>query len=157
MDRGQTIQAIEDNLSAIAKNGTLACRKDPGRTPCWSLRFRDVSSAGAARRHRRIHLGEDDALIELVRKVVECRARIRAERHSTDAARSEEARRLRAMEHEVIAEAKGSRRYRQGVRKAFGEYCAVASKPDLDDARAYIGGLALARRSPGRPLKSRLW
>ena len=157
MDRGQTIQAIEDNLSAIAKNGSLVCRKDPGRTPSWSLRFRAVSSAGAARKHRRIDLGDEVELIALVRQAIGCRKRRHAEKHETDAARSEEARRLRAMEGELMAEVEGTRRYRQGVRKAYREYCAAAPKPDLDDARAYIGGLELARRSPGRPLKSRLW
>ena len=110
MDREQTIQAIENNLPAIAKNGMLGCRKDPGRAPRWSLRFRDVSSAGAARKHRRIDLGDDVELIELVRQVIDCRERIRAEGREAAAARSEEARRLRAMEHELMAETEGSRR-----------------------------------------------
>ena len=157
MDRERAIRAIEDNLPAIAKNGTLVCRKDPGCAPSWSLRFREVSSAEGVQKHRRIHLGEDAQLIELVRKVVECRERIRAERRAADAAHSEETRRQRTMEDAVMAETEGSRRYRQRVRKAFREFCAATPKPDLNDARAYIGGLALSRRSPGRPLKSRLW
>ena len=157
MDRERAIRAIEDNLPAIAKNGTLVCRNEPGRQPSWSLRFRAIVPEAGARKHRRIDLGDDAELIALVRQAIDCRERIRAERHATDAARSEEARRLRAMEDEVMAEVEGSRRYRQGVRKAYREYCAAAPKPDLNDARAYIGGLTLARRSPGRPLKSRLW
>ena len=157
MDRGQTIQAIEASLSSIAKNGTLVCRKDSGRAPSWSLRFRDVSSAGAARKHRRINLGDDAQLIELVRQAIGCRKRKHAEKHETDAARADEAKRLRAMEAQLMEGTKGSRRYRQGVRKAFWEFCAATPKPDSDEVRAYIDGLALSRRSPGRPLKSRLW
>lgn len=157
MDRAQTLQVIEDSISAIAKNGSLACRNEHGRNPSYSLRFRDYDPEAGARKQRRINLGNEVELIALVRQAIGCRKRRHAEKHETDAARSEEARRLRAMEGELMAEVEGTRRYRQGVRKAYREYCAAAPKPDLNDARAYIGGLTLARRSPGRPLKSRLW
>ena len=157
MDRAQTLQAIQGSIPAIARNGALVCRNEPGRRPGYSLRFRITCPKTGARKQRRLDLGDDAELIELVRQAVACRKRRRAENHEAEVARAEESKRRRAMERELMNQTEGSRRYRQGVRKAFREFCAAVPKPDLDEASAYVSGLALKRRGPGRPLKSRLW
>ena len=157
MDRVTAFRAIEASISDIARNGTLVCRNEPGRAPSWSLRFRNIVPETGARKHRRIDLGNDVELIDLARQAIGCRKRKRAEGREADAACAEESKQRRTMERELMNQTEGSRRYRQAVRGAFRDYCAVEPQPTVESFLYRLDEYDLSRRRSGRPLKSRLW
>ena len=151
--RAEAVKAIEDHLPAIVRNGTLVCRKEPGRSPCWSIRFRNVGPAGVERAHRRITLGSDIEMVSLAKQLIAVRNRMRAEKRAADDVQAEKARRLTAMVREAVDRAGGSRRQRQETRKAFRTYCDAVPQPSVDDFFRTQGPLDRSRQGPGRPRK----
>ena len=154
-ERAMAVKAIEKHLRSIVQNGTLVHRNDPGRNPCWSIRFRDAGPAGAARAHRRISLGSDAELVSLAKQLIAVRNRMRAERGAADDVQAEKARRLKAMEREAVDGAGGGRRYRRATRKAFQAYCDAVPQPSVDGFFRTPGQYKRSRQGPGRPCKRR--
>ncbi len=151
--RAMVVKAIEDHLPAIVRNGTLVCRTEAGRSPCWTIRFRNLGPAGVERAHRRISLGSDIELISLAKHIFDVRNRMRAEKRAADDVQAEKARRLTAMVREAVARAEGSRRQRRETRKAFREYCDAVPQPSVDDFFRTQGPLNRSHQGPGRPRK----
>ena len=145
------VKAIEDHLPAIVRNGTLVRRKEPGRSPCWTIRFRNVGPAGVERAHRRITLGSDIEMVSLAKQLIAVRNRMRAEKRAVDDSQAEKARRLTAMVREAVDRAGGSRRQRRETRKAFREYCDAVPQPSVEDFFRTPGSFNRARQGPGRP------
>ena len=151
--RAMVVKAIEDHLPAIVRNGTLVRRKEAGRGPSWSIRFRNMGPAGAARAHRRISLGSDIELISLAKQLIAVRNRMRAEKRAADDSQAEKTRRLKAMEREAVERAGGSRRHGRATRKAFRAYCDAVPQPSVDDYFRTQGPLNRSHQGPGRPRK----
>ena len=151
--RAEVVKAIEDHLPAIVRNGTLVRRKEPGRSPCWTIRFRNVGPAGVERAHRRITLGSDIEMVSLAKQLIAVRNRMRAEKRAVDDSQAEKARRLTAMVREAVDRAGGSRRQRRETRKAFREYCDAVPQPSVDEFFRTQGPLDRSRQGPGRPRK----
>ena len=151
--RAMVVKAIEDHLPAIVRNGTLVRRKEAGRGPSWTIRFRNVGSAGVERAHRRITLGSDIEMVSLAKQLIDVRNRMRSKKRAADDVQAEKARRLTAMVREAVDRAGGSRRCRQETRKAFRAYCDAVPQPSVDGFFRTPGQFKRPRQGPGRPRK----
>lgn len=155
-DREHALSVVRLHSDDIAKNGNLELRYERGRTPSYCLRFYVKCPETGAVRQRRLSIGDDTELHDIVRPAIVARVR---QRMLTKAARSEAAKqreKARTAEAEFMAEHPGSRRYRQTIRRAYRD--SVATGEDFLVAMLSILADRPPRKRPGRPVKnSRLW
>mgnify|MGYP003604760791 CR=1 FL=1 len=157
LDRVKAAQAIEANIPAICRNGSLTLRKEQGRQPSFCIRFRTTSPDTGALKQRSINLGQDEELIAGIREAISIRTRMREEKRLAKAKRAECRQRYRPLEAALRGKIKGSRRYRESIKKALWTYCANEPNPNLDVFLAGLDDLGLRRRRRGRPYARRLW
>lgn len=155
-NRKQTLETTQFHLPDISRNGTLELRSEPGRKPSFCVRFRIYCPETGANRQRRLNIGDDPELHDLVRTAIMTRVRnqIRAKAAKNEAAKQRK--QAQAAEDAFMDTIlTTSRRKRQMWRRAFrnshlsGEPLAISLYKEC--ARAP------APKRPGRPLKSRLW
>ena len=154
-DREHVLGVVRHHLDDIRRTGTLELRKEPGRTPGYCLRFRYRCPTMGTVRQRRLAMGDDTEIHEIVRSAILERicGRLRAK-----AAKAESAKRrkqARADEAEFMQFFPGSRSYRRQVRQAY-RRSLVSGQDFIIEMYQLLVSLP-RRKRPGRPLTSRLW
>ena len=154
-DREHALGVVRHHLDDIRRTGTVELRKEPGRTPGYCLRFRYRHPITSPVRQRRLALGDDPEINEIVRDAIVERisARLRTKAAKTEAAKRRK--NAREAEREFMTWYPGSRSYRRQVRQAYRR--SLVSGQDFI-IEMYDLLISLPRRKrPGRPLASRLW
>lgn len=154
-DREQALSVVRLHLADIGRTGTLELRTERGRKSSYCVRFRTRHPDTGATRQRRLDIGDDRELHDLVRTSIMARVR---QRQQIKTARSQAAklrRKARADELAFIAGLPGSRRYRRTVRRAYRD--SFATGEDITITMMRLIAQRPPRKHAGRPLKSRLW
>ena len=154
-DRAHVLGVVRHHLADIGKTGTIKLRIEPGRTPGYCLRFRYRHPITGTVRQRRLALGDDPEIHEIVRNAIleRINARLRAKAAKTEAAKQRK--QARADEAEFMTFYPGSRSYRRHVRDAYRK--SIASGKDFMIEMYNLLASLPRRKRPGRPLTSRLW
>ena len=156
-DSCRSADALVAASPLLEHNCWMARRQNRDGTWSWNMRFREPADGTGLRRQKSINLGRDPILVSGAQEAVALRRYTLAQNHARMAVVVARRRRVRAIEVEVMGHITGSRRYRQGVRRAFREHCAIDPLPTADEFLAGLDGLKLKRRRTGRPYKRRLW
>ena len=154
-DREHTRGVVRDHLADISRTGTLELRSERGRRPAYCVRFRYPSPDTGAMRQRRLAIGDDPVLHDLVRTAISERVRGHLQAKAAKAEAAERRKQARAEEAKFMTFFPGSRSYRRQVRQAYRRSIESGTQFILELYRILM---SLPRpRRPGRPLKSRLW
>ena len=154
-DREQTLSVVRLHLADIARSGTLELRSERGRTSSYCVRFRVRCPETGATHQRRLDIGDDPELHDVVRSAIFTRVR---QRQLIKMAKAEAARqraKARADEATFMADQTGSRRHCRTVRRAYRDSLATGEDITISMARLLVQ--RPRRKRPGRPIKSRLW
>ena len=154
-DRNATLCTIRHQLADIGRTGTLELRCERGRTPSYSVRFRYRCLITGATRQRRLAIGDDPVLHDLVRSVITERVRGRLQAKAAKAEAAKRRKQAREAESEFMVNFPGSRSYRRQVRQAY-RRSLVSGEHFIVEMYNLLASLP-RRKRPGRPIKSRLW
>ena len=154
-DHEQALSVVRLHLPDIGRTGTLELRTERGRTSSYCVRFYVKCPETGVVRQRRLDIGDDQTLHDLVRPVIVARVRQRMQSKAAKAEAAKQRAKARADETAFLAEHPGSRRYRQTIRRAYRD--SVATGEDFLIAMLSILADRPPRKRSGRPLKSRLW
>ena len=154
-DREHTLGVVRDHLADISRTGTLELRSERGRRPAYCVRFRYPSPDTGAMRQRRLAIGDDPVLHNLVRTAIMARVRHRMQSKTAKVEAAERRNQVRESERKFMTSFPGSRSYRRQVRQAY-RRSLVSGEHFIVEFAWLLARLPRPRR-PGRPIKSRLW
>ena len=154
-DRNATLGLVRDHLTDIGRTGTLELRCERGRRPAYCVRFRYHCPITGATHQRRLSIGDDTELHDLVRTTIMARVRHRMQAKTAKAAAAKRRKQAREAESEFMVNFPGSRSYRRQVRQAY-RRSLVSGEHFIVEFAWLLARLPRPRR-PGRPIKSRLW
>lgn len=154
-ERIHALSVVRDHLADIGKTGTLELRTEAGRTPGYCLRFRYRGPITGTVQQRRLAIGDDHELHDLVRTAISERVRGRLQAKAAKAEAVKRRKRAREAEREFMSWYPGSRRYRRHIRDAYRK--SIASGKDFMIEIYHLLASLPRRKRPGRPLASRLW
>lgn len=154
-DREHILGVVRDHLAYIRRTGTLELRSERGRRPAYCVRFRYHSPITGTTRQRRLVIGDDRKLHDLVRSAITERVLGRLQAKAAQAETAKRRKQAREAENEFMVNFPGSRSYRRQVRQAY-RRSLVSGEHFIVEFAWLLARLPRPRR-PGRPLKSRLW
>lgn len=154
-DREHVLGVVRHHLADIGRTGTLELRSERGRRPAYCVRFRYHCPITGTTRQRRLVIGDDRELHDIVRTAIMARVRHRMQSKTAKAEAAERRKRAREAESEFMVNFPGSRSYRRQVRQAY-RRSLVSGEHFIVEFAWLLARLPRPRR-PGRPLKSRLW
>lgn len=154
-NRENALRILRLHADDIARTGTLELRSDRGSDPVYCARFRCCDPVTDTVRQRRLTIGDDPELHDIVRNVIRTRVLKKRQAKTAKAEAAKRHQRARAAEAAFMAEHPGSRRFRQRVRRAYRE--SQATGDDFLTVLLLMRSDRPTRKRPGRPLKSRLW
>lgn len=154
-DREHALGVVRHHLDDIRRTGTLELRKESGRTPGYCLRFRCRCPTMGTVRQRRLAMGDDPEINEIVRDAIVERISTRLRAKAAKAEAAKRRKQARADEAEFMTFYPGSRSYRRQVRQAY-RRSLVSGKEFLLEFYWLLASQP-RRKRPGRPPKSRLW
>ena len=154
-DRKHVLGVVRHHLADIGRTGTLELRSERGRRPAYCVRFRYHSPITGTTRQRRLVIGDDRELHDLVRSAITERVRGRLQAKAAKAEAAVRRKKAREAENEFMVNFPGSRNYRRQVRQAY-RRSLVSGEHFIVEFAWLLARLPRPRR-PGRPLKSRLW
>ena len=154
-DREHTLGVVRDHLADISRTGTLELRSERGRRPAYCVRFRYPSPDTGAMRQRRLAIGDDRELHDIVRTAISERVRGHLQAKAAKAEAAKRRKQAREAESEFMVNFPGSRSYRRQVRQAY-RRSLVSGEHFIVEFAWLLARLTRPRR-PGRPIKSRLW
>ena len=154
-DREHALRIVRIHSDDIARTGTLELRTERGRMPAYSLRFRYRCPVTGATRQRRLVIGDDRELHDIVRAAISERVHGQLQAKSAKAEAAKRRKQARAEEVKFMTFFPGSRSFRRQVRQAYRR--SLASGQDfIIEMYDLLVSLPRRKRS-GRPQKSRLW
>lgn len=155
LDREHALGVVRHHLADISRTGTLELRCERGRRPAYCVRFRYHCPITGATHQRRLSIGADTELHDLVRTPIFERVRGHLQAKAAKAEAAERRNQVRESERKFMNSFPGSRSYRRQVRLAYKR--SLASGQDfIIEMYDLLASLPRPRR-PGRPLASRLW
>lgn len=154
-DRHSTLSTIRAFIADIEQTGSLELRNERGRKPAYCIRFRYRCPSTGTVRQRRLIIGDDPELHDVVRTAIRSRILRRLQDKAAKTAAAKRRKRERADEAEFMAGHPGSRRRRQHVRQAY-RRSIVSGQHFVVELYRLLASLP-RRKRPGRPFKSRLW
>lgn len=154
-DRNATLGLVRDHLADIGRTGTLELRSERGRRPAYCVRFRYHCPITGATHQRRLSIGDDCILHDIVRTAISERVRGRLQAKAAKAETAKRRKRGREAERKFMTSFPGSRSYRRQVRRAY-RRSLVSGEHFIVEFAWLLASLPRPRR-PGRPLASRLW
>ena len=154
-ERIHALGVVRDHLADIGRTGTLELRSERGRRPAYCVRFRYPSPDTGAMRQRRLAIGDDPVLHDLVRTAIMARVRHRMQSKTAKVEAADRRKQAREAESEFMVNFPGSRSYRRQVRQAY-RRSLVSGEHFIVEFAWLLARLPRPRR-PGRPIKSRLW
>lgn len=154
-DREHALSVVRHYIDDIARTGTLELRCERGRRPAYCIRFRVRHPETGVVSQRRLSIGDDTELHDLVRTTIMARVRHRMQAKTAKAAAAERRKRALADEAEFMAGHPGSRRHRQHVRRAY--RASLASGQHFMVEMSHLLASLPRPKRPGRPLARRLW
>ena len=154
-DHEHTLSVVRHHLADIGRTGTLELRSERGRRPAYCIRFRVRHPETGVVRQRRLGIGDDPVLHDLVRTTIMARVRHRMQSKTAKAEAAERRKQEREAESEFMVNFPGSRSYRRQVRQAY-RRSLVSGEHFIVEFAWLLARLPRPRR-PGRPLASRLW
>lgn len=154
-DRNATLGLVRDHLADIRRTGTLELRSERGRRPAYCVRFRYRRPDTGGMRQRRLVIGDDPVLHDLVRSAITARVRGRLQAKAAKAEAVKRRKQAREAEREFMTSFPGSRSYRRQVRRAY-RRSLVSGEHFIVEMYHLLASLP-RRKRPGRPLSSRLW
>ena len=154
-DREHILGVVRDHLADISRTGTLELRSERGRRPTYCVRFRVRHPETGVVSQRRLSIGDDTELHDLVRTTIMARVRHRMQSKTAKAEAAKRRKQAREAESEFMVNFPGSRSYRRQVRQAY-RRSLVSGEHFIVEFAWLLARLPRPRR-PGRPIKSRLW
>ena len=154
-DRNATLGLVRDHLTDIGRTGTLELRCERGRRPAYCVRFRVRHPETGVVSQRRLSIGDDPMLHDLVRSAITERIRGRLQAKAAKAEAAKRRKQAREAERKFMVFHPGSRTYQRQVRRAYGRSL-VSGQHFIVEFAGLLASLPRPRR-PGRPLASRLW
>lgn len=151
------LQRLQRHAEAISRNGSLAIRREPGRTPATVLRFRDTSHDTSEVRQYSISLGQNEKLITAVTALIterlEKRTQLQQEKKEQKLLRRTQRLREYILRHQIG----NSRRYRQRAVSEYRKMDQRGAAPCLAMFFDMLEGGLVKRPKRGRPFANRLW
>ena len=154
-DRAHALSVVQHYLDDIGRTGTLELRSERGRRPAYCVRFRYRRPDTGGMRQRRLVIGDDPVLHDLIRGAITERVRGRLRAKAAKAEAAVRRKKAREAESEFMTFFPGSRSYRRQVRRAY-RRSLVSGQHFIVEFAWLLARLPRPKR-PGRPLKSRLW
>ena len=154
-DREHVLGVVRHHLADIGRTGTLELRSERWRRPAYCVRFRYHSPITGTTRQRRLVIGDDRELHDIVRTAISERVRRHLQAKSAKAEAADRRKQAREAESEFMKFFPGSRSYRRQVRQAY-RRSLVSGEHFIVEMYNLLASLP-RRKRPGRPIKSRLW
>lgn len=154
-DREHVLGVVRHHLDDIGRTGSLELRSERGRRPAYCIRFRYHCPITGTTRQRRLTIGDDSELHDLVRTAISERVRWRLQAKAAEDEAAKRRKNAREAEREFMTWYPGSRSYRRQVRRAY-KRSLTSGQDFIIEMYDLLVSLPRPRR-PGRPLASRLW
>lgn len=154
-NREKALQVVHAHYSDIERTGTLELRTERGRVPSFCVRFRVICPETGTTKQRRLTIGDDPELHNLVRTAILTRVRNQIRANAAKAEAAKQRKQARSEEVAFMADYSASRRQTRIIRRAY-RNSVSSGKPFPIALYIEFASLPLRKR-PGRPLANRLW